>query len=466
MKAHGQSGFCGKILNPINEEKENLEKRIVIPCRPDYGLLEKTYRKNELIAIFDKQPTSEEINERKKYLFDRYGIENIKIMQCGCCCDLRVQLWLADDIHTVISGNPVTGGSGGSDHTVGDNYSLNFLSKIPTPKKVKPNKHPGDPHNPQIKLQEDLITIAVLDTGVDLDFVDNNYIGKNLLNKTGDPCFKDSLSGWNFVDNTPDTNDDNDHLHGTLVTQYIIDQFEDLSEKEVKNELQIIPLKTHNKDGVGDLFAIYCAVHYAIAKGANIINASWGFYYYEDENTGAIKLLCKLIEESKENGILFVTAAGNETGEDDIAKEIYKVQHGNYPNSIILRDLDFNPFIPACLSAERDNMITVTTTDDQRVAPTENFSKEYVDLGVNYKAHSGQDFEFAIPFFETGTIDYISGSSFATAIASGVIGANCDKARYVRNTINRTSFINDLKAKGLCKENVTLKAKIKDGNYI
>lgn len=453
------------VLNPPRKNK------IIIPCRPRYDLLEKTYRKHELIIYFKKTPTLDEINKVKQDLSDHNNIGSIKIRQCSCCANQTVQLWTADNIHTVISGDPVNAGSGGGGHTVGEDYSLNFLSKIPSQNKINFNKT-RTATTAQKKIQEDLVTIAVLDTGVDPDLVDQNYIGTNLENKDGSPCFKDSKSGQNFVDNgrgKNDSRDDNDHRHGTLVTQYIIDQFE----KRKNKGLQIIPVKTHDQDGNGDLFAIYCGIQYAIAKGANIINASWGLYYYESNHTGTIKLFKKLIGELREKGILFITAAGNEnTDEDQIATAIYQAQHrGDSPRSEYLRDLATNPFYPACLSEGNRNVITVTTTDGKEVAPKENHSAIFVDLGVKGNNINGDSkikpfTQFDQPLNLGNPPTFIGGSSFATAIASGVIGATSNRNWFSMNTIDRASFLGGLTNGGLLKKNGALATEIMDGAYI
>ena len=99
--------------------------------------------------------------------------------------------------------------------------------------------------------------------------------------------------------------DDNPNRHGTLVSHYIINEFATSANKAV----ELMTLKTHDEDGNGDLFSSICAIHYAMENGAKIINASWGFYYYQD---GPHPYLDNLITKIlREKGILFVAAAGN-----------------------------------------------------------------------------------------------------------------------------------------------------------
>jgi len=438
-----------------NQKKpQQLFTRVAIPCKPNYSLLEKTYRKNQLIVTFGKIPSDEEVKEVKGY-FKEMGIKKIKVIKCNC--NMPVQLWLAKDIHTVVSGNGVKAGTGPGTRTVGESYSLNFLSKIP---RHHWGRKPYPYTNPSAK--EEIVTIAVLDTGMDLSIVDEGYISNNFQNKPGYECFNDAVNGWNFVDDNGDINDDNPGRHGSLVTQFIIRGFEN-SAKSVK----IIPLKTHDRNGNGDLFKIFCAIYYAIAKGAKIINASWGFYYYEE---APIKQLNALIATLKDEGILFITAAGNQSDADDkIARGIF-AQRGINPSSFQLRDLAIHHFLPANLSDTAKNLITVTTSNGEVVAATENHSHVFVDLGVLADKSENGDLLFKVPFNLNGAVEHVRGSSFATAIATGIIGANCDTKLYTRKTINKQSFIKNLldfsqNARGvaLCKKFAALEQELIKG---
>jgi hypothetical protein len=443
-----------------NQKKsQHLFTRIAIPCKPNYSLLEKTYRKNQLIVTFGKIPSDEEVKEVKGY-FNKMGIKKIKKVKCNC--NMPVQLWLAKDIHTIVSGNGVKAGTGPGTKTVGESYALNFLSKIPRhhwgQSKHYPYKNSECP-----PAKEEIITIAVLDTGIDLSIVDGGYISNNYQNKPGYECFGDAVNGWNFVDDNANIKDDNPGLHGSLVTQFIINQFKN-STKSVK----IIPLKTHDRNGKGDLFKIFCAIYYAIAKGAKIINASWGFYHYEE---APVKQLNALIATLKDEGILFVTAAGNQSDADDkIARGIF-AQQGINPSPFQLRNLAIHHFLPANLSKSAENLITATTSNGEVVAATENHSNVFVDLGVLADKSEKGDLLFEVPFNLNGAVEYVRGSSFATAIATGIIGANCDTKLYTRKTINKQSFIKNLfdfseNARGvaLCKKFAALEQElIKDG---
>jgi subtilisin family serine protease len=396
--------------------------------------LSQTYRKDEVIVYLDKKTASHlTMNEKIKKIKETFckkgiPIESITIRKCSNCdIDIPIFLMHAKNIDTVIVSEGLPGGTAPQPHTVGESYSLNFLSQIPHASwKQSDCDKDGSEYKDQKK---EKVTIAVLDTGVDTDLVDPDYICKDFTPQKDVPCFSEiEKGGWNFLDDNDKYFDDNTGKHGSLVSQYIINQFTGRSNNRVK----IMPLKTHDKNGGGDLFSIICAIHFAMAKGANIINASWGFYYYYDDRN-FLEYFRNLIEnELRKSGILFVTAAGNRIPkEDKMANDIYFSQHGFRLKNEGLRDLEIHRFFPAHLSTEKNNIVTVTTTYGTEVSREQNHSNVFVDLGVKSDAGPKTDPGFEVPFKLSSGTATVAGSSFATAIASGVIGANCDTKLYV-----------------------------------
>jgi len=232
-----------------------------------------------------------------------------------------------------------------------------------------------------------------------------------------------------------DFRDDNPYRHGTTVSMFIINEF--LNSQN--NAVEIMPLKTHNANGIGDFFGIICAIHFAMAKGANIINASWGFYYYYQNQ---FKYFDDLINNIlKEKGILFVTAAGNKFADEElIAREIYFAEYGINITDEQLRNLEIHHFYPADLSIYPNSVLTVTTTDGKNISPTQNYSSSYANLGV----YADQDMKFEVPFPSDFPKEMISGSSFATAIATGVIGAFGKKNLLRLENIDKTELLHTL----------------------
>ena len=441
---------------------------------PDDGNKEQKYPpfKKDEILIFFKGAADEGKSKRIKDSLFAAGIDTaqLKIRKCNSC-DPYVELWQGPNIHTVISGGGITGGSGGKTRGVGEDdmawYSVNYINEIPegNPRQNKPLEKTKI--IPAVTgAGKDTITIAILDTGIDtVNWVTGAHLWTNNDKKDNSDndnnCYIDDTNGWNFIDSNNNINDDNPAIHGSIISQYIINEFA----HSTKNFVQLMVLKTHDKLGRGDLFTNLCAVNYAIKKGANIINASWGFYYYYDAPN---KVLSQIITDSlKARGILFIAAAGNQTTESDAeAQAIYQQQNpGVQLPAYILRNLEYHSFYPAILSNQGTNVITVTTSSNDTVSRTQNYSSKFVDLSVigDVMLPSGA-MHFKAPF-EGNTTRTLSGSSFATAIASGKIGAFLSKSAYTPgidkiNCFNNLSSIinnsNDLKTKNL----------VNDGRYI
>jgi hypothetical protein len=399
---------------------------------------EPIFRKNELLVLYKKPPTDAQTNLIRQAIIAQ-GVQITSVRKCNAC-DSYVELWSGQDIHTVVHGDGVSGGSGrGGTKGVGDDslavYSLNYFNKGPVDSTAalrdsmnRPNPTGGGGRVVS-GAGKDTIIVAVLDTGVDTaNFINGKYLWRNRDERSNGSdadknCYVDDVNGWNFIANNNNIHDDNHSLHGTLVSNYIIQEFA----TSQRNFVQIMSLKTHDASGYGDLFSSICAIHYAIKKGANIINASWGFYYYQDPHPYLDSLITKILPQK---GILFITASGNKIdAEDVLARQIYRDSLHITLSDFALRDLAIHNFYPGCLSTGINNVITVTTTNGLMVSPTQNHSSSYADLGVKADSVTPDHMKFLEPF--TYPAQYISGSSFATAIASGKIGAYLPKTMYM-----------------------------------
>jgi hypothetical protein len=407
----------------------------VLKNMPDPG-----FSRNELVVFFREQPTRETIDAIKQRMRDK-GIDPdaISIKTCNAC-SATIQLWQAPDIYTYVMAEGVRSGSGGGgSNGVGEDslarYSLNFRSQLPVDSLVGVGASLVN-YNRQSYPVNDLagksiVRIAVLDTGVDTaQFIHPSYLWTNERERRDRKdedanCYTDDVAGWNFLNNDAEFDDNNINIHGTLVTKYIIDQFRASTTQGV----QIMALKTHDATGAGNLFASICAIYYAIENQANIINASWGFYNF---GANPVPFLDSLVTQVlPRNGILFVTAAGNKVDAfDSHARRVYRAMHGTDISAAGLRNLEIHNFYPALFSRAGNNVITTTTTDAVRVSPTQNYSALYVDLGVLADQVTTTSMKFIVPFSISATPQYISGSSFATAIACGKIGAQFKRSLY------------------------------------
>ncbi len=231
------------------------------------------------------------------------------------------------------------------------------------------------------------ITIAVLDTGIDLNLLPNT--GPFLFRRRPNPprCMENGeqeISGWDFVNHDNNPHDDNGH--GTIVSGIIKSNLHD----QKITDYEILPVKVFNHEGEGSYFDLLCGYRYAASKpSVSIINMSFGWYHKNG------RLLKKYI--SQNNDILHITSAGNDYNDND------KVRH--------------NPS-----SYNRQNIAAIGSINATRteIADFSNYGETSVDFlslgdmitfidnnGVNYVA-SGTS--YAAPFVTTkSAIQYLNG---------------------------------------------------------
>lgn len=137
------------------------------------------------------------------------------------------------------------------------------------------------------------ILVAVLDTGISTR---NPLLAQHVTN------------GWNFINNTSNADDspsgidsngdglaDSDVGHGTMVAGLI---------NRYAQGATLLPVKVLDSDGGGSLWATVEGIRYAMARGAKVINMSFG----SPDNS---KVLQDVIKEAWRSGIIVITAAGN-----------------------------------------------------------------------------------------------------------------------------------------------------------
>lgn len=436
---------------------------------------ERRYRANEILVMYKGIP-SDARRQTIKNALQAAGInpDSVKIKTCNDC-NAYVELWEGSEIHTVIHeegirAGTVSGGSKGVGEDTLAKYSLNFIQHLPVEPLPSIKEYKFKDFQPPVSgSAKDTIIVAVLDTGIDtVNVVRSAYLWKNKKEKTGtgtdadSNCYDEDIFGWNFVSKSNDVHDDHVSMHGTLVSEYIIKEFA----TSPKNFVQIMSLKTHDHQGQGDLFSAICALHYAMDKGANIVNASWGFYYYQDDPHPYLDSL--ITEVMKERGILFVTASGNKIDQvDAYARMIYENEHGVTIPDSVLRNLEIHNFYPACISEGTNNVMVATTTNGSKISATQNYSSRFVDFGVMADTIGPGFMKFQVPF--TTNPLFISGSSFATAILAGKIGALADKATY-RINLNKQDIINNIQSgtSGAIQTSAVLDSRnlVRDGRYI
>ena len=233
------------------------------------------------------------------------------------------------------------------------------------------------------------VTIAVIDSGIDFQHpLFKNHIYKNLSeipnngiddDKNG---FIDDYQGFNFINHSSDATDDNGH--GTHVSGIIAADC-DYQESVcgILKKVNILPLKFLNKEGRGSTSAAVEAIYYAIKMNVDVINASFGSDEFSVE-------LYQAIKAAEDKGIIFVTAAGNYSNNNDLVNI--------YPANFNL-----------------SNVIAVSATDvNDQLDFLSNFGPTTVTV-----AAPGKEIKST---FLNGKFETLNGTSMATPIVSSVVG--------------------------------------------
>lgn len=232
------------------------------------------------------------------------------------------------------------------------------------------------------------VVVAVIDTGIDLthpELVNNIFTNTaenpNDRNDNDNNGFVDDVHGWSFVKNNNNPNDENGH--GTHCAGVI--GAEGNNKKGVAGvnwNASILPIQFLNAEGSGKLTWAISSILYAAKMKANVISASWG-------GGGYSKALKEVIEKTREQGMLFVAAAGNEANNND--------ETPSYPASY-----------------DVTNIISVAALNNQDVRPYwSNYGKTSVHL-----AAPGVNIYSTVPV-AMGGYDTFSGTSMATPHVAG-----------------------------------------------
>ena len=239
------------------------------------------------------------------------------------------------------------------------------------------------------------VVLAVIDTGVDYthpDLAGNMWtnpgeIAGNGVDDDGN-SYVDDVYGWNFVDGDNDPMDGDGH--GTHISGTMGGVGNDSAGISGVNwNVSIMALKYLDDEGYGSTFDAILAIEYATMMrrdyGVNVVatNHSWG----EDVYTQALR---DAIEISGREGILCITAASNETNDNDLV-DMYP---SNYDSQYIL---------------------SVAATDrNDRLAGFSNYGAANVDLGA-----PGVSIYSSVPW---GGYDWSEGTSMAAPYVTGVAG--------------------------------------------
>jgi len=336
-------------------------------------------------------------------------------------CDNRLMLLTGPGAESYIQGKTVGGGSGCGGTQCGPSgedgpvfYSINFAVRF---NDVDTNINIPNPTPPVF--QKHPVNVAVFDTGVDSAGMQPYF-----YNNDESSCLSPLAdNGWNFVAKNNNWADNYPTKHGTKVAGFVVDQIR----KYAQNNVRILPVKIHDSSGVSSLFSILCGFAYAVDRHVQVINASFGYYAPRPKLSTSDPDSCALLLKEyvrtylTQNHILLVAAAGNEGAFEDNDTTLHvSTRRG-------LRDLDSVCFYPASLARDPEfsNVIAVTTidTNTHTVSPMQNFSSKVVDIGVQADVIIDTFYAFVPPNGGVG-MPTVTGSSFATPIATGIICAN------------------------------------------
>ncbi len=239
----------------------------------------------------------------------------------------------------------------------------------------------------------DAVTVAVVDTGVDYthpDLTDNIWSNPGELGGTSGVDddgngFIDDVTGWDFFAPGGDSAplDEASSSHGTHVAGTIGARGNNgAGVTGVNWNVKLLPLRVGNTSL--SEWAIVSSFTYACAKGANVVNGSFGGTYSQ--------LIQDVIVSAACGNTLFVFAAGN-GGDDGIGD-----------------DNDAAPQFPCVNSAQNVICVAATSTADD-LASFSNFGLTTVDLaapGTSIKSTT-----------RSNGYGYLNGTSMATPHVAG-----------------------------------------------
>lgn len=352
--------------------------------------------------------------------------------ECGCG---NRKLYAVD-----FGNNPIFGeerGKGGKERVASsigkEEVEPNFF--------VVPELEQVDPHVPFDKLPPGFrvvpsgkttrpVVVAVLDSGVDPTYQSpgqtSGMAPLYLWDRAGSPasqnCYSDAVYGWDFVNNDNSPVDDNSH--GTHVASRIAEQ---LQANAPDVNYQFMALKMLDENGVGNSFQASCAVLFAAGHGADVINASWGFYGEHD------RTLRRAFRFAQNQGVATMTSAGNER------KNLEQIRH--YPGEFALENRPLQSVF--FVSASWFNRLWTQT--NWRYLPG--------STDAAFVASPGKDVEGLMPrhFKLPGNRGVKSGTSVATPNATALAAFHKHKYPGSSPLILRQALVDGIEQQGILR---------------
>lgn len=170
----------------------------------------------------------------------------------------------------------------------------------------------------------DKVIVAIVDTGLDryhdvfrpVADGGTGALWVNPIEASGLPGvdddqngYVDDINGWNFINNTNNFYDDDDH--GTHVAGIVVGTGQNIFARPLQeSKILVMPLKFLGADGSGATSNAVRAIYYAVNNGARVINNSWG-------GGSKSNALLDAITYAYDHHVLVVSAAGNYASNND-----------------------------------------------------------------------------------------------------------------------------------------------------
>jgi subtilisin family serine protease len=221
------------------------------------------------------------------------------------------------------------------------------------------------------------VIVAIVDTGMDLTHPELvNHLAVNVSEQSGrsgsdddQNGYVDDVYGYDFFRNASAPSDEAGH--GTHVAGIIA---------QIAPNVKLMPVKFMGPQGQGGTYDAIRAIDYAVSRGVNVINASWGSAAYS-------QLLEQSVTRAINAGVTFVAAAGNDGA-----------------------NFNLQPNFPASFA----NVISVAASDSSdRLASYSNYGTSVTIAAPGDNIYST---------YPGGGHQYMSGTSMASPQVAGTVG--------------------------------------------